>query len=172
MTRDKAALVIEGQPVLGRIDRLVGELDRVPTYSLREDQLDLLPPGRKAIHDRWPDVGPLGGIATALDHFRGEAILAIPVDMPYLRAEHLRRLLDHEGAPAVCFRAGSRTEPLPSLWMPECRQAVIREVGAGRLAVHRALERVDAELLDVNADVLRSINDPEDLREFSRASMS
>ena len=172
MGREKAALVFEGEPVLQRIDRLMGEVGLVPVYSLRGDQLDLLPQEREVLHDRWPDAGPLGGIATALDAFPGMAILVVPVDMPLLGVEHLRLLLCSGGADVACLGAGSALSPLPSLWMPVCRDAVVREVEARRLAVRAMLDQLRVKLATVPDTALWNVNHPDDYRELSRRAMS
>ncbi|MDH3724859.1 MAG: NTP transferase domain-containing protein, partial [Thermoleophilia bacterium] len=132
----------------------------------------LLPVGREPLHDRWPEAGPLGGIATALDAFPGEAILVVPVDMPLLGAEYLRLLLSAGGAEVACLRADSELSPLPSLWMPSCRDVVVGEVEARRLAVRAMLDQLRVEVVDVPAEALWNVNDADDYRELPRRWMS
>ncbi|MBN1342925.1 MAG: NTP transferase domain-containing protein, partial [Phycisphaerae bacterium] len=52
-------------------------------------------PGQVEAHpDDCPNVGPLGGIATALRLSHPAGCLVIPCDMPLLRGELLRRLIE------------------------------------------------------------------------------
>ena len=164
MGADKAARKVDGEPVLRRLDRLASAVGADPIYSLRPDQEDLAPAGRQVLHDRWPDGGPLAGIATALVALPGAAVLALAVDMPAIGEEHLRSLLEPwPQTPARCLAADGRVSSLPSLWLPGSRDRIVAEVEARRLAVHAALALLGAERVEVDAGDLINVNAPEDV---------
>ncbi len=142
MGRDKAALLIEGEPLLGRVVRLL----RVIT----EDVAVIGPPERAALvpdvpilPDRWPGQGPLGGIATALQGLSGEVVLVVGCDMPFLNLALLRYLIAlAPGYDAVVVRADGATHPLHAVYQRRCLPTLEAQLVAGELQVQRFLSRL------------------------------
>jgi molybdopterin-guanine dinucleotide biosynthesis protein A len=97
MGRDKATLEINGVTMIDRavaLLRSVG-LEAVVIGSPAEFTRRV---DSRAIADDWPGAGPLGGIATALRHTQSPWNLVLACDMPYLRKEWLKFLLDRAQA--------------------------------------------------------------------------
>ncbi|MCK7593189.1 molybdenum cofactor guanylyltransferase [Pseudomarimonas salicorniae] len=103
MGRDKAQLPWRGGTLL---DHLVDVLRRAGASAVHVSGVQ---PDGRGIPDRWPGVGPLGGLASALAQVGDGILLALPVDLPLLDPELLAPLLAHADAPAVRFRA----QPMP-----------------------------------------------------------
>jgi len=138
MGRDKAGLVWgDGRSFLDRAVAVLKDCgcERVVVSGDR--------PGYEHVVDRWPGLGPLGGIASVLEEFpelRGR-VLIVPVDMPQLGVETLRPLLD-----GLDDHDGSRysASPLPMVLNVGGR---VREVVRARLdAGKRSLKGLAAEL--------------------------
>jgi molybdopterin-guanine dinucleotide biosynthesis protein A len=103
MGRDKALLDWHGQTLLEHM-----------TFLLRDVTEDVQIVGREELPDRLPGLGPLSGIATALEVTATEANLVIAVDLPYLTKDflkHLRNLLETSQYPLVACQIGT-TYPL------------------------------------------------------------
>lgn len=56
------------------------------------------------IHDRSPDLGPLGGLEAALRLTRSDSLIALAIDMPSMTVEFLSDLLDESGPTGVAPR--------------------------------------------------------------------
>jgi molybdopterin-guanine dinucleotide biosynthesis protein A len=82
-------------------------------------------PGRRVVPDETAGLGPLAGLATALQAAGGAAVLVVAWDMPFVTASLLRALRrigdEGEGAMAVVPVHGADrwTEPLCAYYAPE-----------------------------------------------------
>lgn len=93
--RDKARLKLHGQTMLARIRAAARELG-CPVRVIRRDLV--------------ARCGPLGGIFTALETTRAEAVLFLACDMPLVTAALLRRIMRASGGGtrAVCAAQSGR----------------------------------------------------------------
>lgn len=133
MGRDKARLELEGRTLLERASSLLGRscarvvacCGEAPRYAELGIPLVLDAPG---------DSGPLAGVAAALATLASDELLVVaPVDLPWLEAEALARVVGRlrEGdCDAACARSSGGLEPLVSAWRPgalsEVRAALAR----------------------------------------------
>jgi molybdopterin-guanine dinucleotide biosynthesis protein A len=135
----------------------------------------------RLLPDRWPDAGPLGGIATGLAAARHEWVLALAADLPLLDAGLLRELLDlpRQGVALVPRRAGATRnragdEPLHALYHRSCLPLFERRLAQGQRQVVVALAELDVQVVAVSEGDPRlrsftNINTPEQLHEVRAA---
>ena len=97
---------------------------------------------------------PLAGLVTALEH---GPVVAVACDQPFVTAALLRALADHDG-PAIAAEG----EPFPGRYEPD-QLPVLREALAAEASLRRTLERLHPHVLGAPAELLRSINRPQDL---------
>jgi molybdopterin-guanine dinucleotide biosynthesis protein A len=162
--RNKALLQVGGATLL---DRLVAEL----TPRVARVWISLAEPATwtalPALLDPEPDMGPLGGIAAGLAAAPGW-LLAVAVDMPYLRGEVLDLLLERArrgGNPdAIAFRLGGLPEPLVALWGKSTACVVSQRLADRRLKVAAALLDPQLHVEWIDEEEVRRV-DPE-LRAF------
>jgi molybdopterin-guanine dinucleotide biosynthesis protein A len=85
MGEDKALMEIDGQSMLDRTAHILHSMGvgRVVVSGSR--------PG--GVPDRWPEAGPVGGLASAADVLPDADLLVVPVDMPRLGHAVLAPLL-------------------------------------------------------------------------------
>jgi molybdopterin-guanine dinucleotide biosynthesis protein A len=104
MGRDKTLLELEGEPLVQRAATLVVPL--VSTVTLVTSAAPSSAPddtnrhstfGLPTLTDRWPNAGPLGGIATALAGGQSRWCLILACDMPFLNKEWMAFLLGKIG---------------------------------------------------------------------------
>lgn len=76
MGEDKALMTIDGETMLERGARVLREMGAALVVMSGSR------PG--GIPDRWPETGPVGGIASAAEVLPDAELLVIPVDMPRL----------------------------------------------------------------------------------------
>jgi len=164
MGSDKAALLVEGEPLLRRTVRVL--------RSITTDVAIIGPPERAALvsnvpilPDHWPHQGPLGGIATALQSLAGEVVLVVGCDMPFLNLALLRYLIALAPAyDAVVVRADGETHPLHAVYQRRCLPALEAQLLAGDLRVQRFLRELAVHVVEgVELDLL----DPQHLSTFN-----
>lgn len=139
MGSDKAALLMQGEPLLRRVARLLLAITPDVAIIGPPERATLVPDAR-IIPDRWPDHGPLGGIATALAALAGEAALVVGCDMPFLNLALLRHMMTlAPGYDAVVARADGKAHPLHAVYQRRCLPAIEAQLLAGDLRVQRFL---------------------------------
>ena len=100
MGRDKARLPWQGRPLLEHMQALLRAAGAARVLVSGDY------PEYAGIADRWPDLGPLGGLCSLAPHAPDGVLVVVPVDMPRLTPALLRRLAAAAGARSACF-AGS-----------------------------------------------------------------
>ncbi|SMQ95246.1 molybdenum cofactor guanylyltransferase [Xanthomonas fragariae] len=88
MGHDKALLLWRGRPLIAHMQLLLGDAG-AQEVLISGDRT-----GYPGIADIQPDLGPLGGLASVIDHVADASILVVvPVDMPLLSTPLLQKLL-------------------------------------------------------------------------------
>jgi molybdenum cofactor guanylyltransferase len=167
MGADKATLTWRGRPLL---DHLVGVLTRAGASAVH---IAGRQPDGRGIADRWPDLGPLGGLASVLPAIDDGVLLVLPVDLPLLDAAALQPLL--AGPEATALRYASESLPL-RLRVDAATRATMERLVASPPA-QRSLNRLFAQLRGVEIalpDTLRqallNCNTPADWQRAVAAS--
>lgn len=99
MGRDKATLIVEGERLLARQLRILGEAGAAELWvSLGADGFTPEQEGLggkiRVVRDRVSDAGPLEGLGQVLDRTSASRLLVLAVDLPALDAGFLRRMLE------------------------------------------------------------------------------
>ncbi len=167
MGQDKAALLVNGEPLLSRTVRIVRTV--TPEVAvIGPPERAALVPGVPVLPDRWPNAGPLGGIATAFQALDADAVLVVGCDMPFLNVALLRYLAElaqggGDVAPvsppagagqtceAVVVRLDGQVHPLHAVYLKRCLPTLEKQLAAGDLRVQRFLARL----------AVRSVEPPE-----------
>jgi molybdopterin-guanine dinucleotide biosynthesis protein A len=147
----KGLVRVEGERIADRVlSVLRAETDDVMVVT-NEPLAGAWFPGERIVGDVTPGLGPLGGIASALEAANGAAILVVAWDMPFVTASLLRELRrrGEAGAGAVVPVHGAVgvVEPLCAWYAPDALASCRALLAAG---VHRA-----RSLLDVLPNVVR-----------------
>lgn len=162
----KALLSYRGRPLLSwTMQQLTGEVGGFVISANRD--LDAYRAfGAAVIADRTPDLGPLGGLCTALDMVRTSWVFACPGDMPFLGGQVVRRLaLYAESEMAVYASDGERDHYLCTLLRTDCARALDDYLNSGARSVHGFLREIGALRVEM-PDLARcfvNVNDPTSL---------
>jgi len=164
--RDKSALVVDGRTIF---DRQVSELSQIAGEILlvggtvRPGYAGVTP-----IADLIPGCGPLGGLHAALTVARGEPVVVVACDMPYVSAPFLAYLAGLAGEPGKQTERGEFTAIVPQTergYHPLCAvytHAVIapleRRLAAGHFTMMDLL--ADVRLRVVAADEIAPFGNP------------
>lgn len=126
------------------------------------------------IADRTDIEGPLAGVVASLTWASKngfDAMLTIPVDMPWLPADLGDRLQSYfAGAPVIGLSDG-REHPVCSLWPISALDAVARYAERGGRSLRGVLEELGAHAIEWpigERDPFANINDPDALAEAER----
>ncbi len=170
MGRDKALLVVEGEPLVSRVAaRLAAQTGAVAVAAGRDtDRIARL--GLDALPDGPDGAGPLAGIGAGLAHARArgfKAVLTAPCDGAFCPLDLRARLapaLPEAGVAAIAGPDG--LEPLFALWGVEAAPVVAHALAQGRLAVRDAMAAAGLATLAVDREgmaAFRNLNSPTDL---------
>jgi molybdenum cofactor guanylyltransferase len=129
--------------------------------------------GRDQLPDRLPGVGPLSGIATALEFSSTDANLIITVDLPHLTKDflkYLRSRLENSSQPLIACRIESAFPLCLGIWRPMLPE-INRRLKVNQLSVRGLIEAGSSEIISeselliegFDASLFRNINRPEDL---------
>jgi molybdopterin-guanine dinucleotide biosynthesis protein A len=93
MGRDKATLLIEGQPLWQRQLAILRALGPKELFISGPRDGPYADAGVEIIEDAVPGLGPLGGIAAALRRAESPLVLVLAIDLPAMTADFLITLL-------------------------------------------------------------------------------
>ncbi|HET9109329.1 MAG TPA: molybdenum cofactor guanylyltransferase [Ktedonobacterales bacterium] len=180
MGRDKASLLIDGEPLLSRsVARLrlaLAEVIVVGTPSLAP-----LVPTTRIVPDAWPGRGPLGALATALSALEptgAEWALLVACDMPFTQPALLREIarlaLTTPEVDVVAPRGPRGLEPLHAAYHRRCLPLATARLAGDDASLRsllatlrvRELSAEETRRLDPSGYSIFNANTPE---EWSRA---
>ncbi len=175
MGQNKAQLSLEGRSLLDRSVELLKEAGAEPVLISGRVE------GYKSIPDLLPHSGPPGGLYSTLDYIRnsygldGSELVLIPVDMPMLKVETIRRLLEADANATCCHYEG---EIFPCVFKTTnelyCHLRDLFANGTelgGRRSMNAILNYFGAKVIPIapeQADEFRNANTPEDWKDINR----
>ena len=159
--RDKSALLIDGRTLLDRqLDALAPLTDDVMIVGdgAREFQAS----GPRRVHDIVPGCGPLGGLHAALTAARGDALLLVACDMPYLSPAFAAYLLSLAGsADIVVPRSERGYHPLCAVYTRACLEPAAARLAERRLKMRELVDSMRTRVVPI--EEIRQFGDPERL---------
>lgn len=173
MQRDKAALSYHGVSQLQwAFDLAAAHCERT-FVSVRPDQCsDATRANFPQIVDRQPGIGPIAGIAAALEEHPHAAWLVLACDLPFITPAALQRLIEQRDPQrlATAYRShhDGLPEPLCAIWEPRAAAAIRNHLSLGKQCPRKLLIDADVTLLDLpDPRALDNINTPD---EFASAA--
>lgn len=177
MGTDKALLVFEGETLVVRAARLLGEVcDEVLIAS--GDVLRLPVDGCRQVADAVPGAGPLSGLVAGLEAARYPVVAVAAVDMPHLSPAVFRLLGElwsgetgEAGEAAAVPKVGGLLQPLHALYARDrAAPALRRRLDAGEFKLREAVDALKPLVvgeaawgrLDPQGRFARNLNVPAD----------
>ncbi|MET3036841.1 NTP transferase domain-containing protein [Chryseobacterium sp. NRRL B-14859] len=135
--------------------------------SCRQDQLDNFNPDYQALTDTFLNMGPFGGILSALRSHRETAWLVVACDLPLLDQKSLEFLVKSRNPEKVATTYESPydglPEPLITIWEPKSYPLLLNFLGMNNTCPRKVLINSDTHLLKPhNPDALMNVNTPEE----------
>ncbi len=161
MGRSKGSLRIDGVTFL---ERAVVTLERVCGEVVVCGGQDPVP-GIPILPDVIVGSGPLGGMASALDHADGRPVFILAVDFPLVTVETVRRVIGRgpmQGQARI-GRVDGRIQPVCGVYAGDLAPVVRQRLESGDRSMMAFLRRVPhLTLVDVTDGSLRNVNTPDD----------
>jgi molybdopterin-guanine dinucleotide biosynthesis protein A len=164
MGQDKALVPLGGKPLIQHVvDRVMGLGEELFITTNRPERYTFL--GLRLVEDEVPGSGALGGLHTALKAARGDRVLVLACDMPFIS----RRILEHilslsNQADVVIPCHGGEYEPLHAVYARRCLSAVEAVLASGDQRIVLLFDQV--EVLPVLDQALAEL-DPQGLSFFN-----
>ena len=162
--RDKAWLTRGGVPQVLRIARRFGAECSAVCVSANRDLDAYVGHGLNAVSDRYPDIGPMGGIDALLAACRTPWLLTLPVDLVDANDCLLRSLAAAGGVGAVA-EDDDGLQPLVALYRADAlRDPLQRAIVARQYSVQLLQAQLGLPVVRFNGFRFGNLNTPEDLR--------
>lgn len=165
---DKRMVEFEGEPLLEKAVRLMHEsLGELPVL-VGDDVMPRSDGTWRVITDARPQAGPLGGLVAALDDCGTDWILAFAVDMPLMKPDDLKLLVEsrNDEFDALTLSIDGRPEPLAALYHSRTAPFWWHQLERGKLSLHEGIALLNWSpiRLPSNSKSLTNINRLDDLR--------
>lgn len=170
MGTPKGLLQIDGETILERVARTVGELvARVSIVTDREGEVAFL--NLPVVRDTFKQCGPLGGLHAALGAASSETVFVIASDLPFVSDRLIRSLWSVHNPLGVTVPATEgRIHPLCGFYTRNVLPVVESRLQAGELAMRPFLAAVGAKPVPLSSLLepvpdwhLLNVNTPQDL---------
>ncbi len=179
MGTDKAFLplpVCPDETFLSHTLRLVEHFSSVMLSVAVEDD-KYLPFGIRQIADRWPEIGPMGGIASCLSATDADGLLVLACDTPFLSEQLIARLEATWAAhpEAECIYPTDpegRLQPLCAIYSRKALPHFLRSISEEHYALRHVIDKLNALPLTLDetlaAQASANINTPEEYKAIQK----
>lgn len=177
---DKACFPLDGIPAADRIaDRLADVCDG----GVRLVGRDLAPwSSFPSIPDSRIELGPLGGVLTALECAESGLALIVATDLWEVTSSTMAKLVSAAGidegngppdlvvaVPASNHDESGRSQPLCAVWNVRSSREVVRDrIDTGQYSMYGAVDALRSVAVIVDDHELLNVNTPEDLEAYER----
>jgi molybdenum cofactor guanylyltransferase len=148
MGQDKSFVPFQGRPLIEVVqERVAGLGAELVVITNKPDEYAHL--GLPMYSDVYPNMGPLGGIYTAVYHARHPYTLVVACDMPWLNRDLLAYMigLRHQ-ADIIVPRWDKFPEPLHAIYSKACLPPIWEQLQSGQLKVVRFYGQVQVHFVD------------------------
>ncbi len=151
MKKDKGSLDYRGISQREYLYGLLSKQCKKTFISCNDKQASDIAENLPIIPDSFLDLGPMGGILSALQTHPDAAWLTIACDLPYLSERTIEYLVQNRNpsktATAFLDTAGEFPEPLITIWEPKSYAVLLQFLSQGYSCPRKALINSDIELL-------------------------
>ena len=171
MGSDKALKLLHGKTLIEHvITQLETEVNSVVIVSDNPDHKSF---GKPVIKDLIKNIGPAGGIYSALSHTVTEKNFIVSCDMPYITSEGIRYMIDQSQDFEITIQKLEFPQTLFGVYSKKCLPLWEKLIQSGQLSLRQLITHFKLNLLPVNDSSIFSekffsnINSPSDLDVFN-----
>ncbi len=168
---NKAFVQLGGETLITRVCRLLTDIfSEVVIVADEVDPFSHLP--YRCLPDRFPKLGPIGGIESALRGIPQKGLFVVACDMPFLNPDVVRSMLALSGDyDLVIPQIAGRLHPLHAIYNPTCLPVIADHIKKKDLALRSLPDELHClffgedlfRRLDPQLQSLVNINTPENL---------
>lgn len=172
MGRDKATVVVEGQPLWQRQLATLVATEPREIFISGKSCGPYEHAGVEVLEDLHPDCGPLAGLEAALRTMQTPLLCVLAIDLPWMSAAFLIRLVERalQCGCGVVPREDENFEPLaavyPKTLLPLVEEQLVAAEYSMQRLIQRAMERsliLPEPIADDERPLFRNVNTPADL---------
>lgn len=135
--------------------------------SCRKDQLNEISHDYVPLTDTFLNMGPMGGILSALRSARDKAWLVVACDLPLLNQKTLQFLMENRDVnkTATTFESpfDGKPEPLITIWEPQSYTVLLNSLAQDITCPRKVLLNSDIKIMKpLDSQSLMNVNTPED----------
>lgn len=167
--RDKGLIKLENRPLISYVIKAVSPQVQQLMINANRNQANYGEFGFPVISDQITGfVGPLAGMAAAIQSSDSEYILSVPCDTPWIPMDLASRMLKtiEERQAEVCVaHDGDRMHPVFALIHRNRAESLAEYLASGERAVHRWCRQQRLAIADFSdqPDAFTNVNTPEEL---------
>jgi len=162
----KALLEYRGETFLERISKVLDGLDKFIVTNNKEVSEGIEIP---TYSDIIKDIGPMGGVYTALKVSSSERCMIVGCDMPFICRKLIGKVTSYEGYDVVVPRIEGQVELLCAMYSKGCISVIEKLIEKKEYKLTLILERVRVKYVDLSRDELEyfiNINTPDDYKKL------
>jgi len=113
-------------------------------------------------------LGPFGAICSAFQENPNVAWLVMATDLPFVTSDVINLLLKHRNSSKVATTIKGKNkdfpEPLITIWEPKSYPLLLAYMAQGYSCPRKVLINSDVEIVEIDDDLIRNINTPEEFK--------
>jgi molybdopterin-guanine dinucleotide biosynthesis protein A len=130
--------------------------------------------GYRRVDDSIKDSGPLAGLYSGLKHSETEFNLVLSCDIPMIKTEILKKLVDTdlENYEVVQIESNTKTMPLIAMYKKQCMHKCLELLQQGERRLRVAVNQLKTKTIIIDAEFdqfVKNVNTKEDLKTINHA---
>ena len=130
--------------------------------------------GYRRVDDSIKDSGPLAALYSGLKHSETEFNLVLSCDIPMIKTELLKKLVDAdlENHEVVQIESNTKTMPLIAMYKKQCMHKCLELLQQGERRLRVAVNELKTKTIIINAEFdqfVKNVNTKEDLKTINHA---
>lgn len=170
--KDKLFLEFGGETFYHHIRRALGPFSSVYLSVSAENRLRCQSLSIPMVVDRFPGLGPMGGIYSGLLACRESALFVVACDMPLIRRETVEQVIRAYRRQVTVVRSGIRLEPLFGIYPKTVLPVMEEMIREGNYRMRDLLSRTSALVIPLEEDSPVAVNINTDEEYLNLRSMS
>jgi len=160
MGEDKKYMLFQGVPLIQRVyEKIKAISDDILIVSNSPDELEFM--DVDVFSDLIPDIGPIGGLFTAMEIAKHEYVAVIACDLPFVSKEILfeaQNLLISTGADVAIPKTGPEYyEPLHAVYLRKtCKGAILKSINNKEYRLVSWLS--DVHVIEMSGDLMNKLD--------------
>ncbi|WP_435253891.1 NTP transferase domain-containing protein [Tenacibaculum sp. A30] len=167
MGSDKSELVYYKKPQKEHVKELLENNNLETFYSVQASSEK-----ENEIHDIFLNLGPFGGVCSAFQKDPNSAWLVMATDVPFVNNELIQLLLQKRNPSKIATTVKGKNkefpEPLITIYEPKAYGKLLAYLAQGYSCPRKMLINSDVEIIEVDDNLIRNINTPEEFEQVKK----